>query len=115
MSAAISTAVTTPNQLRALWALTIYPLVAMLRNPATSTFGFLFPLGLILIFGLIGTGGSGMRLGVPAGSGSGPLDSALRQSPAVTLVPGERTQLEQQLRLGKLDGIVESNGDRVTL
>jgi len=77
MSAAISTAVTTPNQLRALWALTIYPLVAMLRNPATSFFGFLFPVGLILIFGLIGTGGSGMRLGVPSGSGSGPVYSAL--------------------------------------
>src|SRR5438552_2409072 len=104
-----------PNQMRALWALTLYPLLAMLRNPATSTFGFLFPLGLILIFGLIGGGGPGMRLGVPTGSSTGPVYSALGQIPSITLVPGDRTDLEQQLRTGKLDGIVETGGDRVTL
>lgn len=87
----------------------------MLRNPATSTFGFLFPLGLILIFGLIGGGGSGTRLGVLNVSAADPVYAALDQSPGVTLVKGDRPDLEQQLRLGKLDGIVDSRGDRVTL
>lgn len=104
-----------PNQLRALWGLTRYPLLAMLRNPATSTFGFLFPLGLILIFGLIGGGGGGMRLGVPTGSASEAVYSALEQSPGANLIRANRAELEQQLRLGKLDGIVESQADRVTL
>src|SRR2546422_508569 len=109
------TGLRSPNQLRALWALTIYPLLAMLRNPATSAFGFLFPLGLILIFGLIGGGGVGMRLGVPSGSSSASVLSALGQTPSVTLVSGDRADLEQRLRLGKLDGIVDASGDRVTL
>jgi ABC-2 type transport system permease protein len=104
-----------PNQLRALWALTIYPLRAMMRNPSTVAFGFMFPVAFILVFGLIGGGTTGIRLGVPAGQASGPLFTSLQQSPGLNVVIEERAELERELRLGKIDAMAEIGADRVTV
>jgi len=104
-----------PNELRALAALTWYPFLAMMRNIATFAFGFLFPVVFISVFGLIGGGGGGPRLGIPSGSDRGPAYEALERYPAITLIPGDRVELERQLRLGKLDGVVSVSGGRISL
>jgi ABC-2 type transport system permease protein len=104
-----------PNELRALVALTRYPFVAMMRNVATFAFGFLFPIVFISVFGLIGGGGGGPRLGVPADIERGPAYEALANHPAIVLISGERAELERRLRLGKLDGVVSTSGGRVSL
>src|SRR4051812_28648087 len=104
-----------PNELRALVALTAFPFIAMMRNIATFAFGFLFPVVFISVFGLIGGAGGGPRLGLPADEAQGPVRQALENYPAITLISGDRSQLERQLRLGKLDGIVDTTGGRVSL
>lgn len=106
---------TRPSQLRALGALTYYPLRAMLRNPSTVAFGFLFPVAFVLVFGFIGGGGPGLRLGLPGGASSGVLGTALEANPSLTLVPGDQTELERQLRLGKIDAMVDISGNRLNL
>ena len=104
-----------PNELRALVALTKYPLVAMTRNISTVAFGFLFPLAFIAVFGLIGGGGSGLRIGIaPSDTGSS-VFAALAQSPGLNFVQQGESDLDRQLRLGKLDGVVHIQGDRVVL
>ena len=104
-----------PNELRALVALTVFPFIAMMRNIATFAFGFLFPVVVISVFGLIGGAGGGPRIGVPADEAQGPVRQALENYPAITLISGDRAQLERQLRLGKLDGIIDTSGGRVSL
>lgn len=104
-----------PSELRALFALTFFPFIAMMRNIATFAFGFLFPVVFISVFGLIGGGGGGPRLGIPTDVARGPAYEALERYPTITLISGDRTQLERQLRLGKLDGVVDIAGGRVTL
>src|SRR6266545_1948107 len=101
-----------PNELRALIALTFFPFIAMMRNIATFAFGFLFPVVFISVFGLIGGGGGGPRLGVPSDTARGPAYEALERSPAITLISGDRAELERLLRLGKLDGVVDISGGR---
>jgi ABC-2 type transport system permease protein len=108
-------AVGAPNELRALFALTLFPFIAMMRNIATFAFGFLFPVVFISVFGLIGGGGGGPRLGVPSETARGPAYEALERSPAITLLSGDRAELERLLRLGKLDGVVDIVGGRLTL
>lgn len=104
-----------PNELRALVALTYFPFIAMMRNIATFAFGFLFPVVFISVFGLIGGGGGGPRLGIPSDATRGPAYEALDSYPGITLISGDRAALERQLRLGKLDGVVDVSGGRVTL
>jgi ABC-2 type transport system permease protein len=104
-----------PNELRALVALTFFPFIAMMRNIATFAFGFLFPVVFISVFGLIGGGSGGPRLGIPSDTLAGPAYEALERYPAITLISGDRVNLERQLRLGKLDGVVDITGGRVSL
>lgn len=104
-----------PDQLRALWALTVFPLKAMMRNASTVAFGFMFPVAFILVFGFIGGGTTGMRVGVPAGQASGPLFESLQQSPGLSLIVEDRAEIERQLRLGKIDAMADLGQDRVTI
>lgn len=109
------TSIGRPDALRTYLALTWYPLLAMFRNVGTLLLGFAFPVAFISVFGLIGGGGdSGPRLGV-VGSPSGQVYESLRALPGVTLVNGEPADLERQLRLGKVEGLIRIEGDHVTL
>lgn len=104
-----------PNEARALLALTLYPLIAMTRNISTVAFGFLFPLAFIAVFGLIGDRGASLRLGITPGGASGPLFASLEQVPGLDFVRADDVELERRLRQGKLDGILEIRGERVVL
>jgi ABC-2 type transport system permease protein len=104
-----------PNELRSLWALTKYPFVAMMRNISTVAFGFLFPIAFIAVFGLIGSGGVSMRFGVTPGTSNEPIGQAIANAPGVVLVEEAPDQLEHELRLGKLEGIIDIQGPRVAL
>src|SRR5687768_18595228 len=87
----------------------------MMRNPSTVAFGFMFPVAFVLVFGLIGGGTTGMRIGVPAGQDTGPLFSSLQQSPGLNLVIEDRAELERELRLGKIDAMADIGSDRITV
>ncbi|MEA2640367.1 MAG: type transport system permease protein [Chloroflexota bacterium] len=105
-----------PSELRSLWALTKYPFLAMMRNVSTFAFGFLFPIVFIAVFGLIGNGsGGGLRLGITSESAAQPAGQTIAQLSGVTPVQGSSAELEKQLQLGKLEGIVDVQGSRVVL
>src|SRR5436190_21692835 len=114
LSAPARVAAAAPNELRALFALAKYPLIAMLRNVSTVAFGFLFPVAFIAVFGLIGMGGGpGLRMGIQASDSQGAVFLALQQLPGVKLTQGDPAEMERQLRLGKLDGLVRTEGNQV--
>jgi len=104
-----------PRELRALGALTFYPLIAMMRNLSTFAFGFLFPVAFIGVFGLIGGSAPSTRIGIDPSDASSPIVQALEQAPGVVLVRADRADLERQLHLGKLEGIVTPRGSEVQL
>ncbi len=104
-----------PNQLRALAALSKYPLIAMTRNVSTVAFGFVFPLVFIAVFGLIGDGGSTLRIGITPNDTASALFSALSQVPGLDYVQDDAGDLERRLRLGKLDAVMDIEGDHVQL
>jgi ABC-2 type transport system permease protein len=104
-----------PNQLRALVALSVYPLIAMTRNVATVAFGFLFPVVFLLVFGLVGDRGSTLRLGITPGDTRLPLYGTLSQVPGLDFVEADEGELDRRLRLGKLDAIADLEGERVVL
>src|SRR5436309_219036 len=82
------------REMRALSALTFYPLVAMTRNLSTLAFGFLFPVVFIAVFGLIGGGGPTLRLGIPAEEAAGPLFAALEQVPSIDFTQADDRELQ---------------------
>jgi ABC-2 type transport system permease protein len=112
---ATSPPTTSPNQLRALGALSLYPLIAMTRNVSTVAFGFLFPLVFLVVFGLIGERGSSLRLGITPSDTRLPLYGPLAQVPGLEFVEADERELDRRLQLGKLDAIVDIEGDRVLL
>jgi ABC-2 type transport system permease protein len=107
--------VTRPNQRRALVALSVYPLIAMTRNVATVAFGFLFPLVFLVVFGLIGERSASLRLGITPGDTRLPLYSSLAQVPGLDFVEADEHELDRRLQTGKLDAVVDLEGDRVLL
>jgi ABC-2 type transport system permease protein len=100
---------------RALAALTYFPFVAMIRSIPTFAFGFLFPIVFIAVFGLIGSGGGGARLGITPAAAQEPIAAALERIPNLTLLQASRPELERQLRQGKLEGVIDVSGSRVVL
>jgi ABC-2 type transport system permease protein len=104
-----------PNQLRALYALAKYPLIAMTRNVSTVAFGFMFPLVFIAVFGLIGDRGATLRIGITPSDAASPLFGTLAQVPGLEYVQADERELDRRLRLGKLDAIMAIQGNQVEL
>jgi ABC-2 type transport system permease protein len=96
-----------PSQWAAFVAMTRASFVAQTRSLANLFFGFLFPLVFIAVFGLLGNGGTNIKLGVSDGSDQqSPIYLALTHISAVQLSHGSASSLEADLRSGKLDGVL---------
>jgi ABC-2 type transport system permease protein len=67
------------------------------------------------VFGLIGGGSTSLRIGVTPSDTTSPIFSVLAQSPGLEFIEADEQELERRLRLGKLDGFVDIQGDRVVL
>jgi ABC-2 type transport system permease protein len=101
-----------PGQFRAFLAIAWYSLRAQTRNPATFFFGFIFPLVFISIFGLIGGGPQKVTIGVPNGSNQKQIIPTLKKLQFVTLKIEDKVVLQQQIKAGKLAGMVEEIVDK---
>ena len=99
-----------PSQWRAYLSMSWYSLKATLRNPATLAFSVAFPIVFITIFGLIGTSTQSLSLGIPTESNRDNLIvSSIKNLTFVKVEEGGKQVLEERLRQGKLDGILEVN------
>lgn len=99
-----------PHQLRAFFVLTKYFFLAQTRNAATFAFGFLFPVVFISIFGLIGNAPQTLIIGMPTGTNTNnPITKTLKQQKFVTILNEPESQLELEMKQGKLSGIISVN------
>lgn len=97
-----------PNQFRAYVALAWYAFRAMARNPSTFAFGFLFPIVFICIFGLIGNSTISLTVGIPSGTQEkNPIIQVIEKQSFIKVQRDNEASLEQSLRQGKIDGILE--------
>lgn len=97
-----------PGQIRAFFAIAWYAFRSQTRNAATFSFGFIFPLVFISIFGLIGDSTQTIKAGLPTGTDkNNPIVQVLQQQESVSLVQDSRENLKTQLNQGKIAGIVE--------
>jgi ABC-2 type transport system permease protein len=106
-----------PNQLRICAGLTKYALLSTIRNRSTLVFSLIFPVAFVMIFGLLSGANPKLDLGVSSRMAAG--NPVLRvvtgmagssKSP-LKLTYGDDVVLEDQLRHGKLDGVLESGAD----
>ena len=96
-------------------ALTWYPLLAMVRSVPTMFFGFAFPLVFIAVFGFIaGVGFGGVHVGL-VGAGADAIRESLGSLPGVAIETDDPAELERRLRRGKIDGVVQVEGNRAVL
>ena len=111
------------NTLNTTLRLTYYALLSSLRNRGSFFFSLLFPLLFILIFGLLNSKASQIKIGaVEQLSSTQPLykiiDAVASSKDApLTLQRGSQADLEKLLGQGKLDGLLEtgSNPSRLQL
>ncbi len=95
------------GQWKTFWTITWYSLRAQTRNMSTFFFGFLFPVVFISIFGLIGNSTTVVNIGIPPTSNmQNPIYTALNKISFVKLNKSNQLALEKQLKLGKIDAIV---------
>ncbi len=95
-----------PNQFKPFLIIAYYSLRAMFRNRATVFFGFAFPLMFIALFGLFGSGGLSVAVGVPEDAKSGPVYEALSNIDAVSVETGSDEELQEKLSQGRLGGVL---------
>src|SRR5882724_2779804 len=104
-----------PRQLRAYFTMMKYFFLAQTRNPATFAFGFIFPVVFISIFGLIGGGPQKLTLGIPNDTNqNNPIVTAVEKQGFITVKKDSRPLLENQLKQGKIAGIIsvsQTNGN----
>lgn len=97
--------------MRALFALTLANIRSYLRDRAAVFWTLAFPLVFIVMFGLIFQGGGGARLNLAwvdadASQASAQLKAGFTALDGVTLVDATRDEAIDQMKLGKVDGIV---------
>ena len=96
------------SQWPAYLAMSWYAFIAQTRNPATFAFGFLFPRVFISIFGLIGNSGTSLNVGIPNSiDQTNPVVAVVEKQSFIKIHKGQESDLETQLRQGRLDGIIE--------
>ncbi len=93
--------------MKAFFAIAWYAFRAQTRNAATFSFGFIFPLVFISIFGLIGGTEQTIKAGLPAKTNeNNPVVNVLKNQKNILLVRGSLTDLKTQLAQGKIAGII---------
>ncbi len=95
------------SQLKAYLALSWYALKATLRNKTTLFFSLFFPIVLVGAFGLIGNSSTSVKVGLPAGTADSPVVSVVKSIPAIKTETKDLTVLEDELKKGKIDGILK--------
>ena len=108
-----------PSQLQIGAGLTKYALRAALRNKAGFFFSLIFPLTFVFVFGMIGSGRPSIRLGVSSQVQES-RDSftfgllkgiAEHEHAPVSFVTADDSTLRDELRRGKISGILEPASD----
>ena len=106
-----------PSQLAIIAGLAKYSLISSLRNRASYFFSLIFPLAFIAVFGLIGNSSSSITIGISdTVDHANPIYTTLQtvagQSNApLKLATGNTTDLETQLKQGKIGGILVPAAD----
>jgi ABC-2 type transport system permease protein len=96
-----------PRQFRAYLTMMKYFFLAQTRNPATFAFGFIFPVVFISIFGLIGNTPQKLTIGFTSDSDrNSPVAAAIEKQSFVKTTYDSHEVLENQMKQGKLAGIV---------
>lgn len=100
------------SQVQVGFGLAKYILRATFRNKAGYFFSFIFPLVFVLVFGMLGNGRTRVRLGVPTDHNrTNPVYAQVENATQAAdspleLVSDSRPALEDQLRRGKIAGIL---------
>lgn len=96
-----------PRQFPAYLMLAWYAFKAQTRNPATFAFGFIFPIVFISIFGVIGNSQQKFTVGIPIGTSlNNPVVAVLQKQSYIIIKSETKSILEEQLKQGKLAGIL---------
>lgn len=98
------------SQYRAMWAITVASLRAIMRSPSAMVFSFVFPFIFILVFGFIGNTGGGQTYRIIVDKKSDTLNElfvALKNTPGVKIqrYDNEKDQL-LDLQKGRVAGII---------
>ncbi len=104
-----------PRQWKAYFAMTWYAFLAQTRNPASFAFGFIFPIVFISVFGLIGDQERTLTVGISETTEPNQVLTVLEQQKYMELQTGNAKTLKQQLKEGKLSGIIEIGDHKVTI
>lgn len=97
-----------PRQFPAYIAMAWYSFRAQTRNPATFAFGFIFPIVFISIFGLIGNSSQKLTVGIPSGTPANVVTATVQKQSFLTIKEGSPITLKDELKQGKLAGIIET-------
>lgn len=96
------------GQIKPYLALSWYALKASVRNKATLFFSLIFPIVLVVAFGLIGSSGQSFKIGLIEGKDqANPIVATVKKISAVKTTVASFEELNSQLKRGKLDGILK--------
>src|SRR3990167_1317243 len=95
-----------PSQIKPLLTIAYYSLRAQLRNKATVFFGFAFPIMFIGVFGLFGSSGVSISVGISAEDQTGPVYQVISSIESVKIVTKTDNELREDLTSGQIDGIL---------
>src|SRR3989304_3835344 len=95
-----------PSQIKPLLTIAYYSLRAQLRNKATVFFGFSYPIMFIGVFGLFGSSGVSISVGISAEDQTGPVYQVISSIESVKIVTKTDNELREDLTSGQIDGIL---------
>ncbi|TKK67716.1 ABC transporter permease [Ilyomonas limi] len=96
------------SQLKAMLAITIASLRAILRSPSTVVFSLGFPIIFILVFGSIGENGFSMNVGVsPASDTLNPVYNGLKSMKGITIYHLSDSALNADLKSAAITAIID--------
>ncbi|MBI2195703.1 MAG: ABC transporter permease [Candidatus Levybacteria bacterium] len=96
------------TQFRPYLALSWYSLKAAIRNKATLFFSLIFPIVLVVAFGLIGSSNQSFKIGLIEGKDEiNPIVATVKKISAVKTTTASLEELNGELKRGKLDAVLK--------